>query len=331
VFRKLSASPDAEVRQGVQVLSVLFGDPAAVAELRRLARDVKADAAARQTALTALRDRPGPELLALAQELLADREMRGPALRALAAFDDPKTPALILKHYSSLTDGEKADAVATLASRAPYALALLDAVERRQVPRSDVSPYAARQILALGNARVAEKLEAVWGSVRAPGKDRLKELARYKTLASPEQRKKADPSAGRLVFAKTCAACHTLFGEGGKIGPDLTGSQRANPEYVLTKVLDPSAVVPSDYRVSVIATRAGRVVSGVVKEDTGKVLSVQTPTELVRIPSAEVEERRATKSSLMPEGQLQTLTEEQVRDLLAYLAGSAQVALPGKK
>jgi putative heme-binding domain-containing protein len=333
VFRKLSASSDAEVRQSVQVLSVLFGDPTAVAELRRLAADQKADASARQVALSALLERPTADLLPLVRHLVArptDHAVRGQALRGLAAFDDAHTPEEILGHYADYTQAEKGDAVATLASRAPYALALLDAIERKQVPRADVSPYLARQMLALKNARVAERLEAVWGSVRPAAKDRLKDLARYKALAAPEQRTKADRSAGRLVFTQLCASCHTLFGEGGKIGPDLTGSQRTNPEYILTKVLDPNAVVPGDYRVTVLTTKSGRVVTGVVKEDTGKVLALQTPTELVRIPTGEVEERRGTNLSLMPEGMLPTLSEVQVRDLLAYLAGDGQVPLPKK-
>jgi putative heme-binding domain-containing protein len=331
VFRKLSASSDAEVRQAVQVLSVLFGDPVAVAELRRLAADAKENVSSRTVALTALLERPTPDLLPLVRDLLADRSLRSAALRGLAAFDDSHTPELILARYAELSTQEKADAVATLSSRVSYALALLDAVEHKQVARADVSPYMARQMLALKNARVAARLEAVWGSVRGTSKDRLKDLGRYRSLASGDDRKKADRSAGRSVFAATCASCHTLFGEGGKIGPDLTGAQRSNADYVLTKVLDPNAVVPADYRVTVLTTNAGRIITGFVKEDTGKVLAVQTPTELVRVPVGQIESRQPTNQSLMPEGMLRTLTEEQVRDLLAYLAGEGQVALPGKK
>jgi putative heme-binding domain-containing protein len=330
VFRKLSASPDAEVRQTVQVLSVLFGDPAAVAELRRRAADPKADVPSREVALSALLERPTPDLLPLVRDLVSDRALRASALRGLAAFADARTPELILAHYSELTAAEKADAVATLASRASYALALLDAVERKQIPRADVSSYLARQMLTLKNAQVAQRLEAVWGSIRATEKNRLKDLARYKALAGPAERKKADRSAGRLVFSKTCASCHALFGEGGRIGPELTGAQRGNAEYVLTKVLDPNAVVPAEYRVTVVTTKSGRVLTGVMKEETSKVLALQSPTELVRIPKEEVEQRQGTKLSLMPEGQLQTLTDAQVRDLLAYLAGETQVPLPGK-
>jgi putative heme-binding domain-containing protein len=116
-----------------------------------------------------------------------------------------------------------------------------------------------------------------------------------------------------------------LFGEGSKIGPDLTGSQRANPEYVLLKVLDPSASVPRDYQLTVVTTKAGRTVSGVVKQETAQTLTLQAPTEEVRLAKADVEERKQVPQSLMPEGQLTALSDAEVRDLLAYLGGAGQV------
>jgi putative heme-binding domain-containing protein len=334
-YRKLASSPNREVREKALVLGLLFGDPQALKALRNTVTDARADAAARRNALQALVEKRAPGVPELLRDLLDEPAMRGPALRALAAYDDPGTPALVLKHYPSLTGPERADAVATLASRPSYARALLDAVERGEVPRRDVSPFIARQLLALKDRGLAGRLNKVWGSIRSPAKEKSALLARYKGLATPEALKMADRSRGRLVFAKTCATCHTLFGEGAKIGPDLTGSQRTNPEYVLTKVLDPNAVVPADFQVTTVQTSTGRVVSGVVKEETAKTLTLQTPTEVVRLAKSEVEERTRSNLSLMPEGLLAPLSDAEVRDLLAYLAGPAQVPLPkgagGKK
>src|SRR5262249_23454452 len=126
----------------------------------------------------------------------------------------------------------------------------------------------------------------------------------------------------------TCANCHTLFGEGGKIGPDLSGSQRANPEYLLSKILDPNAVVNRDYQVTVINTTGGRTLNGIVKAEDDKTVTLQTPNELVRVPKADVEERQRSAVSLMPEGQLTPLSDAEVPDLIAYLAGPTQVPLP---
>jgi putative heme-binding domain-containing protein len=327
-YRKLASSPNRDVREKALVLGLLFGDPQALKALRNTATDARADAAARRIALQALVEKRVPGVPELLRDLLDEPAMRGPALRALAAYDDPGTPALILRHYTGFGEAEKADAVATLASRPAYALALLDAMERGRVPRRDLSPFVARQMLNFHDQRLSERLTKVWGAVRAPAKEKAAQLDRYKGLATPDALKKADRAHGRAVFTRTCATCHTLFGEGAKIGPDLTGSQRANPEYVLTKVLDPNAVVPHDYQVTFVTTTSGRVVAGIVKAETDKIITLQTQNEVVRLPKSDVEERHRSSLSMMPEGLLTQLKDDEVRDLLAYLAGPAQVPLP---
>ena len=133
---------------------------------------------------------------------------------------------------------------------------------------------------------------------------------------------------GRALFGQHCATCHRLFGEGGQIGPELTGSQRANLDYVLENVLDPSAVVPADYQVTILQTKDGRVITGIIKTETDKVVSVQTQNELLQLPRNEIDERQKSPLSMMPEGLLATLKDEEVRDLVAYLASPEQVVLP---
>jgi putative heme-binding domain-containing protein len=328
VYRKLAASPDAEVRERALVLSVLFGDPAALDTLRRTAADPKAAGRARRRALQTLVEKRTPGLLPLLRKLLDDDRMRGPALRGLAALDDPGTPAIILRRYRSLSDAEKADAIGTLASRPRYARALLDAVAQGKVPRRDVTPYTARQLLGFKDKRLTEQLSKVWGSIRPPARARSALLGRYKAIVTPAALKKADRGHGRQVFARICANCHTLFGAGAKIGPDLTGSQRTNPEYILSKVLDPNAVVAQDFQVMRFTTADGRVVSGIIKSESDKVIAVQTPTEVIRLPKSDIEERERLPVSMMPEGQLSQMTDVEVRDLLAYLAGPGLVPLP---
>ncbi len=87
------------------------------------------------------------------QDLLADSAVRDAAIKGLAAFDDPKTPDLILKRYGTFSEQEKVDAVHTLTSRQPYAKALLDALEKKVVPRQDVSAFNARQVQASATRR----------------------------------------------------------------------------------------------------------------------------------------------------------------------------------
>ncbi len=250
--------------------------------------------------------------------------MRDAAIRALAGFNDPAIPAAILKQYPMLNETEKADAIATLSSRPAYALALLEAMEKGTVPRRDLSAFTARQLLALNDKALTERLTKVWGAVRKP-QDKSALMNRYLAVVPPAALKKADRVHGRQLFTKTCATCHTLFGEGAKIGPDLTGSQRINPEYVLTKLLDPNAVVAQDYQVTVITTKAGRTLTGLIAQEDTKTLVLQTQNEQIRVAKSDIDERKKSPVSMMPEGLLTPLSDVEVRDLMAYLAGAGPV------
>jgi len=328
VYRKLAASKNAEIREKVLQLSVLFGDPQALAALRQTAADPKADASARRSALQTLIEKRLPDLLPLLRKLVGERVVCGTALRGLASYSDLQTPPLILKHYASFTDADKADAIATLASRPAYALALLDAMEKGRVPRRDLSAFTVRQLLAFKDKNLTERLTKVWGTVRPPSAEKATLLAKYKAMVPANALKKADRKHGRLLFTRTCAVCHTLFGEGGKIGPDLTGSQRTNPEYLLTKLIDPSAVVARDYQMTIVTTKSGRTISGLVKEENNKLVTLQTQNEVVRLDKADIEERERSPLSMMPDGLLAMLSPAEVRDLIAYVSGPGQVPLP---
>jgi putative heme-binding domain-containing protein len=328
VYAKLASSPDREVRAKALVLAVLFDNANALADLRLTIADAKAEAGWRRFALQTLVDKRPTDLSAVLGRSLDDPVLRGAALRGLAACDESNTPATILAHYGRLSDAEKADAVATLASRPAFAMALLDAIARGAVPRRDLTSFTARQLLAMKDPELTARLAAVWGTIRAPSKEKASLLARYKDVATPDLLQKADRSHGRELFAKSCATCHTLFNEGAKIGPDLTGGQRANAEYVLSKLLDPSSAVASDYQVTLLVTKNGRTVTGIIKEESERLLTVQTANEVVRVPKNDVEERTKLKQSMMPEGLLNDRSDADVCDLLAYLAASSQVPLP---
>lgn len=328
VYAKLSKSDDTQVRDNAVVLALVFGDPQALADLREVALDAAAPPADRIAAVEALVDKRVKDFAPVLHRLLSDRATRRTALRGLAAYADAATPKAILAIYSKLTEAEKADAIATLASRKDYALALLDAVEKKRVPRGDVTAYAARQIFALGDTNVAKRLSEVWGTVREANPNKQGQIERFKAMLTPQAIRNADAATGRALFAKSCQQCHKLYGEGGAIGPDLTGSNRTDVDYLLLNLVDPSAEVGRDFRMSVVRTADGRVVTGIVVERTPARVVIQSATDRLTLSPDDVESIRDSPLSIMPEGQLDALTRQQVRDLFAYLMGKGQVALP---
>ena len=326
---KLSRSPNAQVRQLTQSLSVTFGSATALNALRTTLADRNAPPAARSNALASLLAAKDAKLPGTLQPLLNDPVMRGGALRGLAAYDDAKTPALILAAYPTLIATEKKDALNTLAARASSAKILLAAVGDKTIPAADLSADIVRLLRHFKDPQINEQVAQLWGMVRESEADKLQEIARFKKIV--QEKGYGDARRGRNVFARTCQQCHTLFGEGGKVGPDITGSNRADLDYILQNVLDPNAVIPNDYRTSNIETKDDRSITGIVTKQDGTSLTVVTANEILVLPRNELKSVAQTELSMMPEGLLQAIPESDVRDLLAYLRSPAQVPAAEQK
>ncbi len=332
-YEVLSKSDDAAMRDKADQIAVIFGDQRILPRLRALLSDAKAPEAKRQQALDILVRGRDKEAAPAFQAAVADTALRGAALRALSGFDDAKTPAVVLAQYGKLTEAEKRDAINTLCSRPGYAATLLDAIEKNAVPRTDLHAYNVQALLRFNDdgGKLQARIKSVWGEFRSTAKDKLELIAKHKTVLTPARLKNADLSNGRRLYAKTCQSCHTLFGEGQKIGPDITGSNRANLDYILENLLDPSAIVGKDYRSTVIQTTDGRVVSGLVMKETDSAVTLRTINDTIVIAKTDIEERKLSELSIMPEGQLNTLAPDEVRDLIAYLGSPTQVVLRGPK
>ena len=324
---RLSQSPNPEVRSLAQVLSVTFGSAKALEALRRTLLDPAADLAARRTAFDSLQGVRDLNLPAMLQRLPSDAALRGAALRGLAAFDDPQAPGAILDVYNSLSIAEKRDALTTLSSRATFAQPLLAAVDRKTIPAKDLTAEVIRQLRNLKNAEIDQEIQKVWGVARDSSADKQQEIEKYKRLYRAGGSQPGDASRGRAVFARVCQQCHTLFDAGGKVGPDLTGSNRNDLDYILQNILDPNAVIPNDYRASTLETKDNRVITAIVKQQDAHAITVVTANETLVIPRQEVDSLLQSELSMMPEGLVQPLADQEVRDLIYYLNRPGQVPL----
>ena len=156
---------------------------------------------------------------------------------------------------------------------------------------------------------------------------RSKEMARLKTMILARPARRDDASQGRALFAKTCQQCHTLFGTGGKVGPDITGSNRADLDYLLHNILDPSAEIPNDYRPFIVDTDDDRNITGILKRQDEKTVTFATQNETITLPRNQIKTMRQSELSMMPEGLLAQMSNDDVANLIAYLRGTAQVTL----
>ncbi len=335
----------AELQDVRSVLGAAFNDSRAWPELRALARDRSAAITRRQFALQILAGAHDSALGELLLVLLPETVVRLDVLRLGASLQAQQTTAAespsarffnaVLQDYPKFTSEEKSAAVVGLAGRSTTALQLLEAVSEKKIPHTDIPAFAARQIAGLNDERLTALLEKVWGVVRTGDKDATtaaaaKEHARLKAVLTPAYLKTASLPQGRLLFKTICGQCHQLFGEGAKIGPDLTGSNRADIDYLLENVTNPNAIIGKDYELHVLTLKDGRIVSGMVRQENDTTITVQAfgPEEQVRKTDIKSEEKPGI--SMMPAGLFAALTPEQMRDLTAYLASPKQVALPGE-
>ena len=307
-------------RKRLLELSTVFGDGRATDELRAVLANPAGDLGARRRALDALTQSRVNSLVSLIPPLLTEMEIAPDAIRALAALGAAETPSLLLASFGSLrSSAAKAEAINALASRTPFAKDLIEAVGAGKIGRKEVGPLQVRQLRSLNHPEITRRVAELWPEYRPLSDDKQRLLRLYRARLNSQTLAVGNLERGRTLFNQSCGTCHKLFGEGGIIGPELTGSDRKNLDYLLENILDPSAVVPESYRVSVVTTRDDRVLNGILGTSTEQTLTLQTPTERVTLERKEVESVVASTASIMPEGLMEGLVETDQRDLVAYL------------
>jgi putative membrane-bound dehydrogenase-like protein len=315
---------DGETVALARELSIVFSTGLPQSEIFAFIRDAKQPRESRRQALRSLVASRAEGLSELLRGLLDDRDMADEAVRGLAAVDLPAHAAELLDRYGRI-DGEAKDAVVSaLATRANTAAMLLDAVAAGRIPRGEVDALLLRQIQLLGDDTLVQRVARMWPKQRLIPGDKLKRINEYRQRLEPQTLASANVTNGKAIYTKTCGQCHKLFGDGGAIGPELTGSQRSNLAYLLENMLDPSAVVPEQYRMSIVTLGDGRVMSGIVGEQNERTVVLQTPTERLVLERSAIESIKPSELSLMPDGQLDTMRDDEVRDLIAYLMSSGQ-------
>jgi putative heme-binding domain-containing protein len=204
-----------------------------------------------------------------------------------------------------------------LSSRADWARSLLELVDRGQLKKEQVSVGNLLAIQKLGDPQADKLVKKHWGNLRTSAAEKEQLIRNYRGMITT---KDADVAKGREVFKVACAVCHTLNGEGGKVGPDLTGYERDNLDFMLPSIVDPSLGIREEYTAFNVTTRDDQTFTGFIVEDTPQFLTVMDALgNQTKIARQDVQSRAASATSLMPEGLLDALTPDQVRDLFAYL------------
>ena len=319
---KLLQSGDQAVRLLAEEVAQIFGDDRAAE--RALARliDRGAPLADRQASLRVLVAQLHPNLGETLEGLLNDEALQIDVIRAMGAVAHPSATSQLLESYPALPELSRRAVVETLATRKKTAESLVGAVRSGQISKRDIPTHAARAMESL----LGESFTAVYGEVGEMTEDKSVLFTKYQKLLTSDRVKRANLFTGREIYERTCGACHVLYGKGGEIGPDLTGSNRADLDYILLNILDPSDDIPDSYKMVTLTLKDGRVLVGtIVAEDTQR-LTLNAVGQKHVIAAGDLASRVTSDISMMPEGLLSTMNDNQVVHLIEYLKTTEQVA-----
>jgi putative heme-binding domain-containing protein len=302
-------------------LALRLGSQGALPKLLDRAKDAKTKQSERLTAIRALSEAGPPhvagQLLALLNQPQSDAIAEA-VLTAVGRFKDESLGTQLLTLWPSLSSKLRDRGIDVLVSRPAWSRELLKAVAAKRVDPKSISIDELRHMLLHGDAEIAREVAAHFGSIRATT-PREKE-GKIKAVTIYLGRGAGDAAAGHKLFVKHCAICHRLYGEGNQIGPDLTAADRKSLTVLLPNVVDPSGVIRPEFRAYNVVLDDGRILTGLLadaNDSTVTVLDAKNQRTIVK--RSNIEELKASDTSLMPDNVLESLGEQEIRDLFAFI------------
>ncbi|HTF87713.1 MAG TPA: PVC-type heme-binding CxxCH protein [Planctomycetota bacterium] len=327
VAAQLGASPDARVRELAQNIAVSYGDEKSLELVRAVLSDRKRTVLERMRAIDVVARAHDAQSIETLLGFLDERPLRVKTLGALAVFDEERIGETIARRISSFDLEERRAAVNTLAERKAWARALFASLDKGELDKSCLDAIVARKLANLGDTAVDAGLAKHFGRAAATPEDKRVKIAALKSRLTSEVLSKADLPHGRELFSRTCQQCHSLFGSGAAVGPDITGSNRADLDYLLTNIVDPSALVAKEYQVTMIWLEDERLHSGILKTQNADSVTLVDQQGSTVIPRADIAEMKLATQSMMPEGQIDAMSPDEIRDLVAYVSSPRQTPI----
>ncbi|WP_439481188.1 PVC-type heme-binding CxxCH protein [Cyclobacterium plantarum] len=260
-------------------------------------------------------------LIPLLPGLLDDRQLRSAAIHAVAGYNREALGKNLIDLYPRASEEEKTAILQSLSSRPVYGNLLMEEIKSGNITKKEIPVTLARQLHRVIGSGFVE----VWGPIEHVPNDKAA-YENYRSILTADALKQANLQAGKKLFLQSCGSCHKMFGEGADIGPDLTGSNRQDPDYILLNVLEPSAEIQDAYRLVIITTLDGRTYTGnVVAESPRQITLKIAGQDPVQINKSNIQNKEITDLSLMPPGLFEPLSNQEVVDLMAYLQTQRQI------
>ncbi len=240
------------------------------------------------------------------------------ALEVLQHFDNPEITTHVLADYAKMSEPVRSRARDLLLTRKAGTLALLQQVDTGKMAATQIPLDQLRRVSLHNDQQLNELVRKHWGNVT--GGTPEEKLAVVRRFNNDLRAAYGDPARGHDLFVRTCGVCHQLFGEGTPVGPDLTHANRPDRDFLLVSIVDPSAVIRKEFLNYNVELKDGSVLSGLIVEQSPNSITLAVAkNERTIILRSNIKELRESAVSLMPEGLLQALKPQELRDLFSYL------------
>jgi putative heme-binding domain-containing protein len=310
-----------KVGGGSLALRLRRGDDAALAEALNLAADERTDVKQRVEVIQVLgqiRQDRAVDVLLHVVATTKQADVQSAALTALQPYDAAHIGESLAKLHNSLSTDVQRIAQGVLASRKTWAVSLLANVDAGNIKPQAIPAAVLQKLLFYKDDQIAGLVRKHWGDVQSATTDEMRsEVERLQGLLAGTV---GNPYRGKELFLTNCGKCHQLFTDGGQIGPNLTPYKRDDLRGILLNVVNPSLEIREGFENFVVFTADGRTLNGFVEEQDNRVVVLKgADGQRLIIPRDDIEEMAAIRTSIMPEGILKPLDDQQLRDLFAYL------------
>lgn len=325
LYELSQSNPDTTAREHGLLLQAVFRGTVAAEQLIGMANDGSRPEAVRRSAIESIGKLDSAEARDALWKLVSDQKLGGVAAMALGKKLGPEDAERLIGMYNGVWPPAKAGIVSALGDRVETLRVLLDAIEQKKIPAEGIDAATWRQFTVAADWELLNRARALNPQLGLAA-NKLQAIEQMDTWLTDSRLEKADASRGRTIWNASCASCHRLFGEGGQIGPELTGGQRSNKRYWIENILAPSAVVATNFRITAYRLDDGRILTGVPLREDESTITIQTPNEKLVINKVEIAESKKSEQSLMPEGLLDQLDDNKRADLFKYLMSPGQVS-----
>ena len=306
---------------GSPILRVRLGQPEAITKALTDIANTNVDVDARAGLITVLGQIKNQDAVPIMLDLIKKDPSEivvQTSLLALQSFEDDKIALAALDSYSRFSTSTQAFAQSLLVSRESWLGILLDGIETGMIKADSIRQESILKIVLYNNKALQAKAEKLFGKVSAASAAELQ--GRIDQLVSVIDEASGNPYDGKKLYLKHCGKCHQLFTDGGNIGPNLTSYKRDDLQYMLLNVVNPSIAIREGFENYAVFTLDGRTLTGFIDDSDSRVVVLRgNDGQRTVINRDDIDEMQAIPRSIMPEGILKTLKDQEIRDLFAYL------------